>query len=163
VAETCFFRLTWGLISGRVGLATDRLSPVSTGITARHWRALLFLGCLSPRIENARREDRAARRECGIPFRFVSSQIFARSHGPFPSTLQRTPPVSAGSTRPGATGSSTPRQRHRQSGASTKRRMAKNSAMRVIGAGLDALGPAGPVAHRFLRGGPIFPSLVHGV
>ena len=77
VAETCFFRLTWVLISGRVGLATDRLSPVSTGITARHWRALLFLGCLSPRIENARHEHRAARRECGIRFRFVSSRIFA--------------------------------------------------------------------------------------
>ena len=38
------FRLTWDLISGRVGFARTQHSPVSTGITARHWRALLFVG-----------------------------------------------------------------------------------------------------------------------
>jgi len=43
--KAVFFRLTWVLISGRFGPATDfRISPVSTGITARLWRALLFLG-----------------------------------------------------------------------------------------------------------------------
>jgi hypothetical protein len=40
-----FFRLTWVLFSEKFGVATHPfISPVSTGITARHWRALLFLG-----------------------------------------------------------------------------------------------------------------------
>jgi hypothetical protein len=33
-----------GRVLGESRFATTRLSPVSTGITARHWRALLFVG-----------------------------------------------------------------------------------------------------------------------
>jgi len=59
--EDVFFRLTRGLISGKFGLLRTRNSPVSTGITARHWRALLFLGfAISEELERARRGNRAA-------------------------------------------------------------------------------------------------------
>src|ERR1700730_8180739 len=38
------FSLALGLILGELSFAQNDVSPVSTGITARHWRALLFLG-----------------------------------------------------------------------------------------------------------------------
>jgi hypothetical protein len=44
VSEKMIFRLLRALISGKVVLFRNDFSPVHTGITARHWRALLFLG-----------------------------------------------------------------------------------------------------------------------
>jgi hypothetical protein len=58
---TCFFRLTWVLISERVGLARERLFP---GFDRHHGPPLAGFavsGLVSPRIENARHEHRVAR------------------------------------------------------------------------------------------------------
>jgi len=44
LAETWFFPLDLGPDFGESPFCYERISPVSTGITARHWRALLFVG-----------------------------------------------------------------------------------------------------------------------
>jgi len=50
---------------GESRFATTRISPVSTGTTARHWRALLFLGCfISAEWQGKTRQPRRVNAEC---------------------------------------------------------------------------------------------------
>lgn len=65
LAEMSFFPLDLRPDFGESRSATTNYSPVSTGITARHWRALLFVG-FAFSVFLARRDAAIAPRKRGV-------------------------------------------------------------------------------------------------
>jgi hypothetical protein len=60
VSESMIFRLQWIGFWGKVGFSRHEIPRFTPDCTARHWRALLFLGFAYSKHHQARRSNRAA-------------------------------------------------------------------------------------------------------